>query len=449
MAREPEAVVALRHALGKQLATLRQLAQLTQAELAKATFCDRTRVAHLERGSARADEAFWRRADEHCQADGVLLASFRHLESIKQAHEVREREAQLAAMRARATEHQNYLAVQPEEPQNPETDDVRRRNFISAMAGLAASLPTVAQASYGRRVSDTQTKQLLARTARLRRLDDFLGGADTYRLYASELQATSGFVKDASCTQETRQALTAVIAEQAQLAGWAAFDAGMHTEATLHFETSREAATEANDATLAGNALAFLAYQQISTDAPNIQMATASYATAERSATPRVKALLLERMAWTHAVAGQAQETERALNQAADALEQPATRPEPDWVFWVDDVEMNIMAGRCWTELRRPLRAIPTLETVLARYDDTHARDKALYLTWLAHAYLDAGEVEQAALVTSRAVELATGVASVRPIARISRVLERLQPYRAIPAVADTLELGRSDATSS
>jgi hypothetical protein len=115
----------------------------------------------------------------------------------------------------------------------------------------------------------------------------------------------------------------------------------------------------------------------------------------------------------------------------------------------VDDIEINIMAGRCWTELRRPLRAVPTLETVLAQYDDTHARDKSLYLTWLAHAYLDAGEVEQAALVTARAVELATGVASVRPIARISKVLERLRPCRTTPAVADTLEFVRSDATLS
>lgn len=66
-------------------------------------------------------------------------------------------------------------------------------------------------------------------------------------------------------------------------------------------------------------------------------------------------------------------------------------------MFWVDETEVQIMAGRCWSELRRPLRAVPILESVLARYDDTHARDKALYLTWLAVAYLDAAEPEQAA----------------------------------------------------
>lgn len=58
------------------------------------------------------------------------------------------------------------------------------------------------------------------------------------------------------------------------------------------------------------------------------------------------------------------------------------------------------MTGRCWAEPHQPLRAIPALEDALARYDDTRARDRALYLSWLAAAYLDAGEVEHATAIT-------------------------------------------------
>jgi hypothetical protein len=105
---------------------------------------------------------------------------------------------------------------------------------------------------------------------------------------------------------------------------------------------------------------------------------------------------------------------------------------------------MQIMAGRCWTELHRPLRAVPILETVLAGYDGTHARDKALYLTWLATAYLDAGELEQAATTTGPALDLATGVASVRPAARIDKLLRRLQPYQAVSSVRELLERARN-----
>jgi hypothetical protein len=45
-------------------------------------------------------------------------------------------------------------------------------------------------------------------------------------------------------------------------------------------------------------------------------------------------------------------------------------------------------------ELRRPLRVVPVLESALARYSDIRARDKALYSTWLAESYIDAGEIE-------------------------------------------------------
>lgn len=321
-----------------------------------------------------------------------------------------------------------------------EGNDVQRRHFMGAVAGLAMSLPQVFTASHGSQIGSAQAAQLLARTARLRRLDDFLGGADTYRLYASELAATNDFVRNASCTTPIKQALTAVVAEQAQLAGWAAFDAGLHHEAERHYRASLRAAEEANDASLAGNSLAFLAYQRISVAKPDVGMATASYATAKRSATPKVRALLLERKAWTHAVAGQAKESESALAQASAALHTHDDRKEPDWVFWVDETELGIMAGRCWAELKRPLRAVPTLEDALARYDDTHARDKSMYLTWLAHAYLDAGEIEQAVEVTNRAADLAAGVASARPSQRIDDVRRRLSPYRTVPAVATLLD---------
>jgi hypothetical protein len=77
---------------------------------------------------------------------------------------------------------------------------------------------------------------------------------------------------------------------------------------------------------------------------------------------------------------------------------------------------------------------------VLAEYEDSRARDKALYLTWLAGAYADAGEVEAAAITTARALDLAANVASARPAKRAAVVLQRLERHRALPAVRELLE---------
>ncbi|MFZ3595833.1 XRE family transcriptional regulator [Streptomyces sp. BH104] len=326
-------------------------------------------------------------------------------------------------------------------------EDVRRRVFFKATAGagLAVGLPELTRMPTGRRVGSDVPERLRERTARLRRLDDVLGGGDTYRVYLGEYQDTKALIRDGSYPESTGRALLSVLAEQAQQAGWAAFDGGRHADARSLYEASHAAATEAGDTALAGNALAFLAYQAVSGDRrAGIEIAARSCETAGPEAAPGVRALLCERLAWAHAVAGDPDETERALAAAESALTEAADAPQPDWAAWVDRTELQIMAGRCWTELRRPLRAVPVLEAGLASYDDAHARDKSLYLSWLADSYLNAGEVEQAATVTDRSLDLSAGVASVRPRKRLAPVLRRLDEHRSLPTVARVLEKARA-----
>ncbi|MFJ4687804.1 XRE family transcriptional regulator [Streptomyces sp. NPDC088789] len=326
-------------------------------------------------------------------------------------------------------------------------DDVRRRKFVrnATGVGLAVGLHELTRPRTGGRIGADVPGRLRARTARLRRLDDVLGGGDTYRVYLGEYESTKALLRDSTYTEGTGKELLSVLAEQAQQAGWAAFDGGRQRDATGLYEDSHRAAVEAGDTELAGNALAFLAYQALNGDQrAAIDVAARSCATAGPDAAPGVRALLYERLAWAYAVAGLADETERALQTAKDALSQVDGTPQPDWVAWVDETELQIMTGRCWTELHRPLRAVPVLEAALARYDDAHARDKSLYLSWLADSYLTAGEVEQAAAVSVRALDLCAGVASVRPRARLAPVLGRLSQHQTVPAVAEVLDKART-----
>jgi tetratricopeptide (TPR) repeat protein len=315
---------------------------------------------------------------------------------------------------------------------------VRRREFIATAAGSALSL--VGLLASGGRLGAGDLDQLARQTARLRRLDDVLGGADTYQLYLGQAQETGRLLVDGTYPEWIGTRLRSLLAEHLQMAGWAAFDAGEHTRAHQHYQDSLDAAHEANDTALEGNALAFMAYQQTATQQDGTATADASYEIAQTAATPRVAALLLERSAFAHAVAGDARQADRALAQARETLHRDDDRPEPDWVFWVNEREIDIMTGRCWAELHRPLRAVPVLEAVLVDFDDTHGRDKALYLTWLASAYLQAREVEQAAATLAHAHQLAAGVASVRPSARITSIARALTPYRQVPEVSAALD---------
>jgi tetratricopeptide (TPR) repeat protein len=269
------------------------------------------------------------------------------------------------------------------------------------------------------------------RTARLRRLDDILGGAETYPRYAAELRATVDLADKATYSDATGRALMGVVAEQAHQAGWAAFDAGWHAPARRHFKDGLTAASDAGDTSLIANSLAFLAYQKVSTGQPGAAEADASCRVADSTETPRpVQALLRERAAWAHAVAGDARTAEASLELAREALGERGA-PGPDWAVWVDQTELQIMTGRCWSALGNPARAIPALTDALGRYDDTHARDKALYLTWLADAHIDDDDIDQAAAVARRAVALDADIASVRPRQRVKDLVGRLDSHRA------------------
>jgi hypothetical protein len=272
----------------------------------------------------------------------------------------------------------------------------------------------------------------------VRRLDDFIGGGDLADVAERELRATAQLLAGAAYTERLGRRLLVAVGELAQLAGWVYSDAGVHATAARFYLAGVKAAHAADDQALAANLLSSLSYQTANTGHAReaVLLARSAYRGAERVATPRTMALLADRVAWAHTKAGQAGEAERALGAADDAL--AATGPgdeDPDWVYWVNRDELDIMAGRCFTELRRPLRAEPLLRSVIARYDGTHVREVALYLTWLADTYAHAGEIDQAAATAAHALDLSVQVNSARGRERVAAVREHLAEWRGAAAV--------------
>ncbi|MBG6064941.1 transcriptional regulator with XRE-family HTH domain [Micromonospora ureilytica] len=385
----------------ERMRQLRDAQHISLRNLAKITYHGKTYLHELETGMKTPTAQVAQRIDDALNAAGELVS----------------------------------LAAQP---------TIRRREFVAA-AGLAAALPHTLL-GHGRHVGTGTARRLAERTARLRRLDNFLGGADTHHLYTAEADATTRLIHDGSYSEPVGRQLLTVLAEQTQLAGWAAFDAGRHADAERLYRTSLSAARDANEYALAGNAYAFLAYQQLALGQPASDTATAG-CEAAAAATPTVRALLHLRAAWAYAVGGNAAAADQQLALGTTCLSEHDDRPEPDWVYWVDQAEGEIMTGRCWTVLRRPMRAIPVLEHALARFDDTYSRDKALYLSWLADAYLDANEVEHACATAAAAVRLAGGVGSVRPAQRLNSFLNRIEPHAGMQCVAELRSLAAEMST--
>lgn len=140
-----------------------------------------------------------------------------------------------------------------------------------------------------------------------------------------------------------------------------------------------------------------------------------------RGATPVVRALLLERVAWASAKTKDHDGTRRVLDAVDDVHEQRSRgTEEPERVYWLNGAEIDVMAGRCMIELGNPGNAEPLLSAAIATYPEEHSREVALYLSWLAETYARVGALDAARDTLSRAREFASRMPSARTDDRFS-----------------------------
>lgn len=294
------------------------------------------------------------------------------------------------------------------------------------------------KAMQGKRVGTGDVTDLAGRVHGLRLADDVLAGGDLIRPAMRELRSAVKLYREGSHTEEIGRSLLSQIGELSQITGWIAADAGQQDEAECIYQLGLSAARQAEEPTLIGNLAGSLAYMWSNNGQAEkaVQLARAGITD---NAPPKARALHWDRVAWAHTQANEAQPAMRALAEASEALAQDHG-DNPLYLYWVSQDELTVMESRVYTELRKPLRAVPLLQRVLATYEPTKTRELALYLSWLAVAYADANEPEEAAAIAKRVIALSADVASKRTAVRVRVILDRLQEYADVPEVRDVLE---------
>lgn len=301
----------------------------------------------------------------------------------------------------------------------PATDPLR-----IAHEWLVEDSPAAAHRASGRRVGPSLAEELEQRVIELRYLDDSIGGRDLFPLVDKELTETSQVVREASYDEQTGRRLLTAVGELAQLAGWTASDAGQYADAQRIYLDGVSAASTAGQRVLAGQLLSSLSYQVANVGKPADAALLARTAVAGAvDATPVVQALLLERVAWASARAHDRSNTCRALAAVDDAYESRSPGiEEPEWVYWLNRSEVDVMAGRCFVELGDARSAEPLLSRAIDSYPPEHAREVALYRTWLAQAYARSGDLDAAQATIRRARRSASRAGSSRLDHRVSEV---------------------------
>jgi hypothetical protein len=314
-------------------------------------------------------------------------------------------------------------------------EDIERLSHV----WLISDSPQVIELNAGRRVSDALLSAVEHRVIQLRRADDFVTGAASRGLMRAELTASVRVLSEGTLTdQQARRVLTA-IGELAQLGAWVAADAGLLDEAARYVRGGVLAARTAGNAPLAANIISTFSYQVANTVSPNegVLLARTAYQGGRSDASPLARALLLERVAWSAAKSGDSRECERALGMVEDSFSAGRRDDDPDWLYWLNREEIDVMAGRCYTELRKPGRAESLLTGAMARYDPALVRENSLYLSWLAEAYIQLGEIEHAAGIALQMAALAARTSSARTDTRLRHLAKQFAPYRGTASVAE------------
>ncbi|MFC9086265.1 helix-turn-helix domain-containing protein [Nocardiopsis dassonvillei] len=296
------------------------------------------------------------------------------------------------------------------------------------------------QARAGRRVGQTTADDLATRAHGLRLADDVLAGGDLISPAFRELDAAVRVLRESTHTDKVRRELLRAVGELAQIAGWIASDAA-DSRAEGAYRLGLDAAREAGDGPLAAQLAGSLGYHLVNNGrvADGAALSVAAVAEAGPDAPGKTRALFHDRAAWAHTQAGDAQAAMRSLGAAHEALAEDSGNA-PEWAYWVNEAELEVMDSRVYTELRRPLRAVPLLSRVLREYPATSTRERALYESWLAVAYADANEPEEAARVAARVIELSGDVASARTSDRVRVVLSRLADFPDVPEAREVLD---------
>lgn len=425
---------------GHVLRRMREQAGLSQPALAREVYVSQSTLSRMETGQRAADRALVQLLDKTLHAEGKLAALW-----VPEA--VPLGELLPLAIPIWDTDDGRPLAAMLAGDTPVQVDQTTATRL--AHEWLISDPPQVVQLDAGRRISHSLVADIRVRADVLRRMDDYLAGADMAQVVQRELDATAAVLREASCTEMVGRELLAVVAELAQLAGWVYSDAGSHDRATAVYLAGARAAHAAADRPLAANLLSSLAYQVANVGDPHeaVLIARSAATGAAGTATPTTRALLAERVAWAHARAGQPQQCERALGDVDQHFAEGLSTldSDPEWVYWLDRDEIDIMAGRCWAQLRRPLRAVPLLRDTIGRYHWSRTRERSLYMTWLADTYTDAGEHEQAAEVADRALGLSVGVGSARVQGRLRAVCRRLlDAAPKLPAARDLVDRCRA-----
>ena len=327
--------------------------------------------------------------------------------------------------------------------------DVERRQFLreSAMAGAVSSAvalawlvspPAAAPARVGRRQVGEQAIAAIGEVVRsYRELDNRLGGGKLRGPVVEYLNTeVAPLLTQGRFTGQTGRRLAVAAAELAQLAGWMAYDGGLHGHAQRSLTLALSFARHGGEDGLGAEILAAKAHQAVWLGQPAqaVDLARAAQATARRAGLPTLLAECYVMEAHGHAASDDARACASALSAAEAAFVRSARGNDPAWLRYFDEAYLAARMAHCFRALGDPALAARYARQSLDM-DGRYVRGKAFNLSLLATALADKDDIEHACAVGTQALTVTVGLRSARSVRYIKDLQRSLRRRADAPAV--------------
>jgi tetratricopeptide (TPR) repeat protein len=142
------------------------------------------------------------------------------------------------------------------------------------------------------------------------------------------------------------------------------------------------------------------------------------------------------------ALDGEAAAFEDAMERARSLVDAapPAHLDEDRLGSFCTTPYLSAHEGEGWLRLNSPHQAIDSFTTAVNQWPERYRRERGVYLSRTAHAYLAASEPDQAASTATEALALATATGSARIRRDVTALSRQLKPFHTRPAVRTLLD---------
>ncbi len=295
--------------------------------------------------------------------------------------------------------------------------------------------------AHPRRTDAAVVEHLRRMLAEQRRAEDALGARRLLPPVLAQIEVTGGLARDAR--SPVRRELLEVGSHYRQFAAWMAQDAMDTAGAQRHYDAAMEAAQEIGDADMITSVLSLKSHLawSVGNAARAVGLAEAGQRTPGR-VSDAVLGLIAQQEARGHALDGDDDATERALDRSTALTHAAAEHPEdaPPWVYFAGPDRLAYQRGVAYVELGRHGEAAPLLAAALNALDGGYDRAQARYAAVLALALAGAGEADAAVVHAKHSAELAAATGSALAARELRRVRAALRAAGADTALATLTE---------